>query len=100
MFAVRGHVTKHLLLDMNLIGVVTEDGITGVYYMNKKKPKEYKKADGGYSLKIEKDDDIYNIYLTDRELTDIEYSKQLIKNRINMAKVHKENLKTLMETEF
>ncbi len=64
-----------------------------------KKPKKIKKGAEGYQVDINDDDGIsYSIFISNKEMTDLELTKQLIKNRVNMYRKHTENIAKLMET--
>lgn len=64
-----------------------------------KRIKNIKKETRGYTISVEEENgNKYNIFVNDTEMTDLEYTEQLIKNRINMFLKHEENISKLMET--
>ena len=65
-----------------------------------KKIKEIKREPRGYTISVEDEDHKkYDIFVNDTEMTDLEYTKQLIKNRIQMSKKHQENITKLINSD-
>ena len=60
-----------------------------------KKMNKIDRINGGYKINITEDSKEYNIIINDTEMTDLEYTKELIRNRVNMLKKHEENISRL-----
>lgn len=62
-----------------------------------KKINKISRINGGYDINVGEKGNTYHVIINDTEMTDLEYTKELIRNRINMLKKHEENISKLME---